>query len=98
MQNLRQSIEKIASFLETSYSVAELDQLESYLQFDKFKNNKSVNFDLMEKMGIVLKHEQPFVRKGKTGGWKNYFDGDIEAEANEWIEENLKETDLRFPA
>uniref|UniRef100_A0AAR5QBG4 Sulfotransferase domain-containing protein n=1 Tax=Dendroctonus ponderosae TaxID=77166 RepID=A0AAR5QBG4_DENPD len=97
-KNLRQSIEKIAAFLGRSYSVEELDQLESYLQFDNFKNNKSVNLDLIKKLGIILKDEEPFVRKGKNGGWKDYFDNDIDAEANEWIEKNLIGTDLRFPA
>lgn len=51
----------------------------------------------MKKLGIVLKTEEGFVRKGKTGGWKNYFDEEMEKEADQWIDDNLKDTDLRFP-
>ncbi|XP_066140381.1 sulfotransferase 1C4 isoform X1 [Euwallacea fornicatus] len=95
--NFRQHMEKICAFLGKSYTCEELDSLEDYLNIENFKKNKSVNYDLMEKLGIVLKNEEGFVRKGKTGGWQSYFDQETEKEANQWIEENLKDTDLRFP-
>ncbi|KAF7285934.1 hypothetical protein GWI33_008907 [Rhynchophorus ferrugineus] len=95
--NLRSSIEKISGFLEKQYSSSKLDLLEDHLKFENFKNNKSVNFGSFEAAGVCLKNEAGFVRKGQTNGWRNYFDEDLEKRADKWIEENLKDTDLRFP-
>ncbi|KAH9635329.1 hypothetical protein HF086_017895 [Spodoptera exigua] len=33
----------------------------------------------------------------KTGGWRDYFDEEMTKQAKQWIEDNLKDTDLRFP-
>ena len=35
-------------------------------------------------------------RKGKVGDWKNYFQGEKLDEWNNWIEENLKGTDIKI--
>lgn len=94
---MRHSIEKIATFLGKSYTDQELEKLETHLKFENFRHNKSVNYDIMEKLGIVLKTEGGFVRKGKNGGWRDYFDQEMEKQANQWIEENLRDTDIRFP-
>ncbi|XP_026313904.1 uncharacterized protein LOC113225717 [Hyposmocoma kahamanoa] len=37
-----------------------------------------------------------FPRSGKPGGWKDKFDDDLKKEAQEWMEANLKGTDIRF--
>ena len=34
---------------------------------------------------------------GKAGGWHEYFDEEMTLQADRWIEDNLKDTDLRFP-
>lgn len=38
-----------------------------------------------------------FVLTGKAGGWRDYFDEEMAAEAEKWISDNLKDTDMRFP-
>ena len=55
-----------------------------------------INGQELKDAGIINK-ESKFVGTGKTGGWKDYFDDKMEAEANEWIRKNLEDTDLRFP-
>jgi len=35
-------------------------------------------------------------RKGKVGDWKNYFEGEMLEGWNKWIEENLKDTDIKI--
>ncbi|XP_030751841.1 estrogen sulfotransferase-like [Sitophilus oryzae] len=97
-KNSRTSIEKIAQFLEKSYSAAEFDTLENHLKFSNFKNNKSVNFDNLEQIGVCLKSEQSFVRKGENNGWKECFEEELEKRADKWIEDNMKDTDLKFPS
>lgn len=34
---------------------------------------------------------------GKVGGWRNHFDEEMTRQAEQWIKENLSDTDLRFP-
>lgn len=34
---------------------------------------------------------------GKAGGWRDHFDEEMTAQAENWIAENLRDTDLRFP-
>lgn len=34
---------------------------------------------------------------GKAGGWRDYFDEEMTQQAEQWITENLRDTDLRFP-
>lgn len=38
-----------------------------------------------------------FIRKGKIGGWKEIFTKELEEKFDAWIEENMKDTDLKFP-
>jgi len=37
-----------------------------------------------------------FVIVGKTGDWVNHFSPELNSEIDEWIERNLKGTDLKF--
>lgn len=67
-KNLRPHIESVSAFLGKSYTSEQLDKLEDHLKIDNFRKNKSVNYDVMKKLGIVLKTEEGFVRNGKTGG------------------------------
>lgn len=34
---------------------------------------------------------------GKAGGWSDHFDEEMTQQAEKWIEDNLRDTDLRFP-
>lgn len=95
--DLKPVIEKISNFLGKQYSDQEICLLEDHLRIDNFKNNKSVNNDDHKELGILLSTEENFVRKGKSGGWKSYFDDDLNTEADIWIQENLKSFDIQFP-
>ena len=38
-----------------------------------------------------------FMRKGKVGDWKNYFDNEANQSFDQWISENLSGTDIKLP-
>ncbi|XP_018564737.1 estrogen sulfotransferase isoform X2 [Anoplophora glabripennis] len=97
-KNLKGNIEKVSKFLGKSYSLEQYETLADHLDIDNFRKNKSVNYDILKNLGVLIKGEEAFVRKGKSGGWKDYFDEVLNARADRWIEENLKDTDLRFPS
>ena len=90
------SVKKVSSFLGKSYSEDELSQLLNYLNIKNFKNNPMVNSEELQECGIILMNGV-FVRNGQSGNWKAVFSKELEKEADEWISENLKDTDLKFP-
>ncbi|XP_014215952.1 sulfotransferase family cytosolic 1B member 1-like [Copidosoma floridanum] len=95
-ENLRDVIERVAKFLGKAYSMEQVDRLVDHLSIDNFRKNLMVNTQELKDCGIVRK-ESEFVRRGVSGGWKDYFTDELEIEADEWIEKSLKDTDLRFP-
>ena len=38
-----------------------------------------------------------FMRKGKVGDWKNYFDNEANQSFDQWISKNLSGTDIKLP-
>lgn len=90
------TIKKVAKFFDKYYNDEELEKLSDYLNIKNFKNNPMVNFEELQDCGILLM-KGVFVRQGQNGNWKSVFSEDIDREADEWIEENLKDTDLVFP-
>ena len=70
--------------------------LTEHLSFDQFKKNPAVNAQELQALGY-FKKDGAFVRKGEIGDWKNHFDVEIQEKFDNWIENNLKGTDLKFP-
>ncbi|XP_012275135.1 sulfotransferase 1C4 isoform X2 [Orussus abietinus] len=90
------AIKKVAAFLGKSYPDEKISQLVQYLDIKIFRENKMVNCYEMKECGIM--HNGTFIRKGGNGGWKDWFNTpELENSANKWIEDNLKDTSLRFP-
>ncbi|CAH1645920.1 unnamed protein product [Spodoptera littoralis] len=96
-KDLPASVRRVAKFFGKEYSDEQIERLCDHLSIESFKNNKSVNYDVMKILGIMIPSDQAFIRKGKAGGWRDYFDEEMTQQAEKWIEDNLKDTDLRFP-
>jgi hypothetical protein len=47
--------------------------------------------------GVLNSNAQNFIRNGKTGNWNEEFTPELLKRCKKWMEENLKDTDLRFP-
>ncbi|XP_075969860.1 luciferin sulfotransferase-like [Anticarsia gemmatalis] len=90
-------IRQVASFLNKPYNEEQVQRLCEHLSIDSFRKNKSVNYDVMDELGLLVKGEQPYIRKGKVGGWRDYFDEEMTQQAEQWIADNLRDSDLRFP-
>ncbi|KAL4714545.1 hypothetical protein ACJJTC_006591 [Scirpophaga incertulas] len=97
VKDMPTQIRKVAKFLGKSMSDEQVDLLSEHLRFDNFKKNKSLNYDILQEL-CVSKANKSFVRKGKSGGWRDYYDDEMREQADRWIEENLKDCDLRFPS
>ncbi|KAK9884591.1 hypothetical protein WA026_007433 [Henosepilachna vigintioctopunctata] len=98
IKKMKKTISEVQHFLGTAYSDDQISSLENHLNIDNFRKNKSVNHDDWKILGIFNKNEQDFIRAGENGEAKRWFDEDMEREAKEWIQEHLKNSDLKFPS
>ncbi|XP_075992915.1 sulfotransferase 1C4-like [Anticarsia gemmatalis] len=96
-KDLPASIRKVADFLGKSLNQEQMDRLCDHLSIENFKKNKSINNEGLREYGI-LDSDETFIRKGKAGGWRDYFDEEMTQQAEQWIANNLRDTDLRYPS
>ena len=95
-RDLRAQIRKVSTFLGKEYSDEQVDKLADHLHIDNFKKNPWVNAEQI-KDGIKMHTDRgSFIRKGKTGDWKNHFTPEMTAKFDKWMEQKMKGTDLTF--
>ncbi|KAI9552926.1 hypothetical protein GHT06_020810 [Daphnia sinensis] len=94
-RDLRGEIQKVVSFLGKSLSEEQLTKLTEHLRVDQFAKNEAVNYEVCKELGF-MNNSGHFIRKGKTGDWKNHFSPELNARIDLWIETNLQGTDLSF--
>ncbi|KZS13785.1 sulfotransferase family cytosolic 1B member 1 [Daphnia magna] len=94
-RDLRGEILKIGRFLGKYPNEHQLNRMVEHLRIDKFANNKSVNFEHYRWLNF-MSPDGRFIRKGKTGDWKNHFSPELNARIDDWMKSNLKDTDLSF--
>ncbi|KAK4026522.1 hypothetical protein OUZ56_015517 [Daphnia magna] len=94
-KDLKGEISKVATFLNQSPTDEQLDKITEHLRFDNFQQNEAVNNEAGKKMGW-LNPDGRFIRKGKTGDWKNHFSPELNSRIDQWIEKNLARSDLKF--
>jgi len=95
-RDLRSQIHKVAKFLGKSYSDEQVNKLASHLHIDIFKKNPYVNGESGKDTGFMHKDRGNFIRKGKTGDWKNHFTPEMNARFSRFMAEAMKGTDLKF--
>ncbi|XP_026330043.1 estrogen sulfotransferase-like [Hyposmocoma kahamanoa] len=96
-KDLPATIRRVCQFLGKQYSEDQIAKLCEHLHIDNFKINASVNEDVFKAVKFADEKEEPFIRRGKVGGWRDYFDEEMTAQAERWIADNLRDTDLRYP-
>ena len=85
----------MGQFLDKTLTEEQLDQLTDHLRIDNFSKNEAVNKAELRAKG-VFNEGGNFIRKGKTGDWKNHFSPELNERIDRWIESNLAGTDLTF--
>ncbi|KAM3963076.1 sulfotransferase 1C4-like [Aphomia sociella] len=89
-------VRRVAQFLNKPVTEEQVVRLCDHLHIDNFKRNPSVNFDELKVFGM-LDRTQHFVRKGKVGGWRAYFDDEMTQQAERWMADSLQGMDIQFP-
>ncbi|CAH4037220.1 unnamed protein product [Pieris brassicae] len=96
-KDLPAMINRVSDFMGKKYSDEEVATLCEHLHVNNFKKNPSLNIEIFKELGLT-KPDLEFIRRGKAGGWRDYFDEEMIARTDKWMEENLRDTDLRFPS
>ncbi|XP_073943442.1 sulfotransferase 1B1-like isoform X1 [Choristoneura fumiferana] len=98
-KDMPSTLRRVSAFFGKEYSAEQLAALCEHLDIKNFKNNESTNPAWMKADSpLTFGGREEFVRKGEVGGWRNYMDAEMQAEAARWIQDNLADTDLRFPS
>lgn len=95
IQDFLETIKKVAKFLGKVYSEEQIKEVANYLNIKNFRHNPMVNSSELKECGIIT--PGVFIRTGQSGNWRDMFTPELDAKANKWIEENLRETDFTFP-
>ncbi|RVE53186.1 hypothetical protein evm_002019 [Chilo suppressalis] len=97
LRDLPSTVKRVAAFLGKAVTEEQVSRLCEHLAFANFKKNLSVNYDILKDTRFI-RNEGSFMRKGKAGGWREYFDEEMLQQAQRWMEHNLRDTDLTFPS
>ena len=98
-KDLRGQIQRVAKFLDKTLTEEQLVRLTEHLKIASFEKNESVNMEDVRRDGVAFnntKTDVKFVRKGKTGDWKNHFGAELNSRIDAWIEKNTADTGLSF--
>ena len=89
----------MATFLGKTLNEDQLVRLTEHLKIANFEKNESVNMEDVRRDGVAFnntKTDVKFVRKGKTGDWKNHFGAELNSRIDAWIDKNTAGTGLSF--
>ncbi|KAF5269609.1 hypothetical protein FQR65_LT05948 [Abscondita terminalis] len=95
-KDLRQSIKKVANFLEKKLTEEQLEKLDNHLQFDNFRNNPMVNYKCLEDVGIMKKHMGGFMRNRNVPPSKDNANAEMFKKFDEWVEINSTKFNIHF--
>lgn len=100
IQDLPKVIRKVSELLEKPLSKDGISLLAEHLKFDNMKNNLSVNLEphlkFLNDNKICESKNEIFMRKGKTGSYKEEISQQMEEAFDKWTQENLQGTDFPF--
>ncbi|XP_055390018.1 sulfotransferase 1B1 [Condylostylus longicornis] len=97
VKNFPDAIRRVGKFLEKPLNDDQVEQLRNYLDIKNFKNNEAVNGKELREVKVLNDGEAGFVRNGKSDGWQTEYTPELRQRAEEWINKNLKELDIKFP-
>ena len=89
--DIKAMLKRIASFLKRDLDGEKLDKIAAHVQFANMKSNPMTN---LFSTGIFK--EDLFLRQGKVGGWKDYFNEDQNKFMEEFYMKAIQELGLSF--
>ncbi|XP_062536360.1 luciferin sulfotransferase [Armigeres subalbatus] len=97
-KNLSDTIRTVAKFLDKNISDENVVKLMDHLSIENCKNNPSMNGSELKEVKILNDNTQGFIRKGKVNSSEKELTDEIKQRIQKWTLDNLKDSDLKFPA
>ncbi|XP_005392849.1 PREDICTED: sulfotransferase family cytosolic 1B member 1 [Chinchilla lanigera] len=94
-QNPKEEIRKIARFLDKNLNEDIIDKIVHHTSFKMMKDNPLVNYTHVP-TAMMDHSKSPFMRKGITGDWKNYFTVAQNEKFDAIYKKEMSETILQF--
>lgn len=94
---MRGTINKVAQFLGKTLTECQKTELETHLSFENFQKNATLNLEYLRDLHITKAEEQGFIRKGNLSKKEKEFSPELNEQADNWIEENMKKLNIMFP-
>lgn len=94
--DLKANVLKIAKFLGKSLTDDQIDTIVCHTSFNEMKNNPMANYS---HGGAAIKMPDSitdFLRKGKSGDWRNYFTVDLNKKVDNYVQKYFAESDIVF--
>ena len=85
IKDMMGTIKSLSCFLGFNMTKEQEEKIVEFVKFDEYKQNCQLGNKTQWNEG-----EGHFIRKGKVGDWKNYMDGDLNKEWDNWIEKEMK--------
>ncbi|XP_057196921.1 sulfotransferase family 2, cytosolic sulfotransferase 3 isoform X1 [Triplophysa rosa] len=95
IQDLRGVLERMLNFLGRQLSAEALDSVVNHCTFKNMKTNNMSNYSLVPEE-IMDGKKSPFLRKGISGDWKNHFSPELDGKFTATIQEELKDSNIKF--
>lgn len=95
-KDLQAGVRKIADFLGKEVTEENVAKIAAHCSFDSMVKNPMANYS---NKGAAVKNpdaKTDFLRKGKVGDWKNYFDDEMSKMVDDYVEKHFKGTGLVF--
>lgn len=77
-------------------TIEQLEKLEEHLKIDNFKTNKSVNNEFLRELKFIHEKGEDYIRRGKSGGWRDYFTEDQAKEVQMWVAKKEEDIGIKF--
>ncbi|XP_075432009.1 sulfotransferase 1B1-like [Ascaphus truei] len=94
-EDLRREILKVVGFLEKHLDNDVLEKIVRHASFDVMKDNPMTNYSLIPSI-LLDQSISPFMRKGVSGDWKNYFTVEQNNKFDEDYRKKMSGTTLCF--
>lgn len=97
IQDLPAAIQKTASFLGTVVPDEEMKTLVRHLSFAEMKKNTAVNMaPVVQMINKDVSDKTNFIRKGKSGGYKDELSEEMVKLLDVWSEMNIADSDFQL--
>ena len=90
------AVHSVASFLGHNLSDEVIESIVDQTSFDKMKHNPAANMSWLDEVVPKRENPIPFIRKGKTGGWRSELTEEQSAKIDTLVAENFAGTGLVF--